>query len=537
MVRRAFLLFAVLAPLTILLLNQIFWDKSWLLFIPVGPIILLGLWDITQRRSSLRRIYPVIAHGRYLFESIRPEIQQYFVENNIDGRPFNREQRSLVYQRAKNVTDTLPFGTQRDVDRAGYEWIPHSIAAITPAEEEERVRFGGEHCDQPYFASHLNISAMSFGSLSTHAVMALNRGAKAAGCWHNTGEGGISPYHLQGGDLVWQLGTGYFGARAADGGFDVERYRTNAQRPEVKMIELKLSQGAKPGHGGILPAAKVTPEIAEIRGVPLGKDVLSPPYHKAFDSPRGLIDFCATLRRESGGKPVGFKLCIGRREEFLAICKAMLEADELPDFITVDGAEGGTGAAPLELSNRAGVPLREGLSFVDNALRGVGLRDKIRVVAAGKIITGFDLFRTRALGADVVNSARGMMMALGCIQAVRCNTNHCPVGIATQDPARVQGLDVDDKTLRVQRFHHNTIHAFLELLAACGLQSPREIEPEHVHHRVEEDEVAHLGQLYPRLDDGLLVRDPEAAPAEWQAWWQAASPDSFKPQAVPLAGV
>ncbi len=534
MVRRAFFLFALLAPLGTLAYAVIFPPILWG-FLVLGPVLALGFWDVTQKRSSLRRNYPILAHGRYLFESIRPEIQQYFVENNIDGRPFSREQRSLVYQRAKGVTDTLPFGTQRNVDQAGYEWIPHSIAAKSPAHAEQRVRFGGKECTQPYEASHLNISAMSFGSLSSHAIMALNRGAKAGGFWHNTGEGGISPHHLQGGDLVWQLGTGYFGARAADGGFDVERYRNNAQRPEVKMIELKLSQGAKPGHGGILPAAKLTPEIAEIRGVPLGADVLSPPSHTAFDSPRGLLEFIRVLRKESGGKPVGFKLCIGRREEFLGICKAMLETGILPDFISVDGAEGGTGAAPLELSNRAGVPLREGLSFVDCALRGVGLRDQIRVVAAGKVITGFDLFRARALGADVVNSARGMMLALGCIQAIACNTNHCPVGIATQNPSRVNALDVDDKTNRVASYHRNTIHAFLELIAACSLRGARSIRPEHVHHRVEEDEVVHLGELYPSLPTGALT-DPNAElPERWRAWWEAASVDSFEPETAPLS--
>jgi glutamate synthase domain-containing protein 2 len=525
-VRRIFFLFAVLAPLGIVAIAW-HWKPFWWAFLGVGPVILLGLWDVTQRRSSLRRIYPVLAHGRYLFESVRPEIQQYFVENNIDGRPFNREQRSLVYQRAKSVTDTLPFGTQRDVDRAGYEWIPHSIAARQPRDHEAKIRFGGAACEQPYEASLLNISAMSFGSLSSHAVMALNRGAQQAGCWHNTGEGGISPYHLQGGDLVWQLGTGYFGARAADGGFDAARYRENATRPEVKMIELKLSQGAKPGHGGILPAAKLTPEIAEIRGVPLGQDVLSPPGHRTFDTPRSLLEFLQVLRRESGGKPVGFKLCIGRREEFLGIGKAMLETGILPDFISVDGAEGGTGAAPLELSNRAGLPLREGLSFVHAALVGLGLRDQIRLVAAGKLITGFDLFRARALGADVVNSARGMMLALGCIQAVRCNTNHCPVGIATQEPGRVQGLDVADKAQRIRRYHHNSIHAFHELLAACGLEVPCDIGPEHVFHRVEEDEVATLRELYPLLEPGVLARSPAAAPEAWQAWWHAASADHF----------
>lgn len=534
MVRRAFFLLALLVPLGTALFALIF-PPAWWGFVILVPVIGLGMVDVTQKRSSLRRNYPVLAHGRYLFESIRPEIQQYFVENNIDGRPFSREQRSLVYQRSKGETDTLPFGTQRNVDQPGYEWIPHSIAAHEPEHAEERVRIGSEACKQPYEASHLNISAMSFGSLSSHAVMALNRGAKAGGFWHNTGEGGISPHHLQGGDLVWQLGTGYFGARADDGGFSAERYRENAARPEVKMIELKLSQGAKPGHGGILPAAKLTPEIAAIRGVPLGKDVLSPPAHTAFSTPRGLLEFIQVLRDESGGKPVGFKLCIGRREEFLSICKAMLETGIVPDFISVDGSEGGTGAAPLELSNRAGVPLREGLSFVDSALRGAGLREQICVVAAGKIITAFDIFRARALGADVVNSARGMMMALGCIQAITCNTNHCPVGIATQDPKRVIALDIDDKTRRVAGYHRNTIRAFLELIAACGLRGARSIRPEHVHHRVEEDLVVHLGELYPKLATGVLT-DPHALlPEPWQAWWNAASAESFAPEEAPLS--
>jgi glutamate synthase domain-containing protein 2 len=532
-VRRVFFLFALIAPLGTLAAAMVFPPILWLFLILV-PVIVVGIWDVSQKRSSLRRNYPILAHGRYLFESIRPEIQQYFVENNIDGRPFSREQRSLVYQRAKGVTDTLPFGTQRNVDQAGYEWIPHSIAAKATAKAEERVRFGGKECTQPYEASHLNISAMSFGSLSSHAIMALNRGAKKGGFWHNTGEGGISPHHLQGGGLVWQIGTGYFGARAADGGFDVERYRENAQRPEVKMIELKLSQGAKPGHGGILPAAKLTPEIAKIRGVPLGADVLSPPSHTEFNSPRGLLEFIQLLRKESGGKPVGFKLCIGRREEFLGICKAMLETGILPDFITVDGAEGGTGAAPLELSNRAGVPLREGLSFVDCALRGVGVREQIRIVAAGKAISGFDLFRARALGADVVNSARGMMLALGCIQAIVCNTNHCPVGIATQDPSRVKALDIDDKTNRIASYHRNTIHAFLELIAACGLRGARSIRPEHVHHRVEEDEVVNLAELYPSLPTGILKDENAILPGHWRKWWTAAQVDSFEPEATPL---
>jgi glutamate synthase domain-containing protein 2 len=525
-IRSLFLMFVFLAPLVIWGLSQ-FWAGAWWLWIVVGPMTLAGLWDLIQTRSTLRRNFPLLAYGRYFLESIRPEIQQYFVESNTNGRPFNRELRSVVYQRAKGVTDTLPFGTQRDVDAIGYEWIPHSIAALHPAEKEWRVKIGGPDCAQPYQASHLNISAMSFGSLSSAAVRALNRGAKADHFYHNTGEGGISSHHLQGGDLVWQIGTGYFGCRANDGSFDEQKFRQNAVRPEVKMIEIKISQGAKPGHGGILPAAKLTPEIAEIRGVPLGHDVLSPPTHSAFDNPKGLLEFVARLRKASDGKPIGFKLCIGHRSEFLGICKAMLETGIRPDFITVDGGEGGTGAAPLELSNRAGLPMREGLSFVHHALRGAGLREHIRLIAAGKVVTAFDLFRTLALGADLCNSARGMMLALGCIQAIRCNTNHCPVGVATQNKSLVNGLDIADKSKRVERFHHHTIHAFLELIAAAGLKNSREITAQHVFHRIDQSTVVDLNGLYPKLEWGVLANSLEDAPKDWINRWQAASADQF----------
>jgi glutamate synthase domain-containing protein 2 len=525
-IRNLFLVFVVLAPLAIWGLSQ-FWAAAWWLWIIVGPMILAGLLDLIQTRSTLRRNFPLLAYGRYFFESIRPEIQQYFVESNTNGRPFSREMRSVVYQRAKGVTDTLPFGTQHDVNAAGYQWIPHSIAALHPVAEEWRVKIGGPECSHPYHASHLNISAMSFGSLSSHAVRALNLGAKADSFYHNTGEGGISEHHLQGGDLVWQIGTGYFGCRSKDGLFDEQKFRQNATRPEVKMIEIKISQGAKPGHGGILPAAKLTPEIAAIRGVPMGQDVLSPPTHSAFTSPRNLCEFVARLREFSGGKPIGFKLCIGRRREFLGICKAMVETGILPDFITVDGGEGGTGAAPLELSNRAGLPMREGLSFVHQALRGAGLRKDIRLIAAGKVITAFDIFRTMALGADLCNSARGMMLALGCIQAIRCNTNLCPVGVATQKRSLVQGLDITDKAKRVERYHHYTIQAFLELIAAAGLKNSRQITAHHVFHRIDQTTVVDLAGLYPPLEERVLVDRPQEAPESWGNCWNAASAGTF----------
>ena len=386
---------------------------------------------------------------------MRPEIQQYFVESDTSGTPIAREFRSLVYQRAKKARDTRPFGTIFDVTRPGYEWLNHSLVPKHPTKFDPRIKFGGERCAKPYMASPLNISAMSYGALSANAIRALNKGAKIGGFAHNTGEGSLSPYHLEpGGDIIWQIGTGYFGCRTKEGGFDADLFKKNASRESVRMIEIKLSQGAKPGHGGILPAAKLTQEIADIRHVPMGEDVVSPPGHSAFSTPLELLDFIEKLRELSGGKPVGFKLCIGRRDEFLAICKAMLETGKVPDFITVDGGEGGTGAAPTEMTNSVGTPLKDALVFVNQALIGVGLRDEIRLIASGKILTAFHLLRIIALGADTANSARGMMMALGCIQARSCNTDRCPTGIATTDPSRSKGLVVSDKAQRVANFQH-----------------------------------------------------------------------------------
>lgn len=486
----------------------------------VLPLVAVGYADLLQKKQTIRRNFPVIGNFRYLFELIRPEINQYFVESNIDGKPFSRERRSLIYQRSKGVTDTVPFGTQQDVYAANYEWVNHSIAPKPTLKEEPRVRIGGKDCKQPYEASIFNVSAMSYGSLSRTAVLALNKGAKLGGFYHNTGEGGLSPYHLEpGGDLVWQIGTGYFSARGPDGKFSEEEFRKRANHPQVKMIEIKLSQGAKPGHGGILPASKVTKEISEIRGVPMGEDVLSPPGHTAFDSPDGLLRFVKRLRDLSGGKPVGFKLCVGKRREFFAIVKAMLATGILPDFITVDGGEGGTGAAPLEFSNSVGTPLSEGLVFVHNALVGAGVRDEIRLVASGHVTTGFALLSKMALGADLCNSARGMMFALGCIQALRCNNNTCPTGVATQDPALYKGLDVGDKSARVAHFHRSTVHSFLEVLAAAGLAHPRDIRPWHVQRRISTSEVRHYGELFDFLAPGALLTNPP--PSYARAWNQA----------------
>jgi len=521
-----FFTLAVMVPLAIGI-AAIWWPAVLWLFVPVGPVILLGLRDVTQRKHALMRIYPVIGHGRYLMEFVRPEIQQYFVESNINGRPFSREFRSIIYQRAKGDLDTRAFGTQRDVNRVGYEWMHHSLAPLPVAEVEPRVKVGGADCRQPYEASHLNISAMSFGSLSRNAILALNEGARIGGFSHNTGEGGLSRYHLQpGGDIVWQIGTGYFGCRDRDGHFDPQQFEERSQQAAVKMIEIKLSQGAKPAHGGILPKEKVTPEIAEIRGVPLGHDVISPPAHSAFSGPLGLLEFVARLREMSGGKPVGFKLCIGFRAEFLAICKAMLQTNILPDFITVDGAEGGTGAAPLELTNSVGMPMRDGLRFVHNSLRGTGLRNRIRIIAAGKIVTAFHMFRTMALGADLCNAARPMMLALGCIQARRCNTNTCPVGIATQDPARYQGVNVQDKAHRVAEYHRATIRAFLELLAGSGLRNAAEIDEHQVLRRIDPFTIKHFDEIYPELGEGVLL-DEASVPDWWRSYWNEASTDQW----------
>ncbi len=524
--RQKFVVFAIASPLLVLLGSMLWKPVLWLLLVLI-PIILIGIIDMRQTRHSIRRLYPFLGRFRYMLEAVRPEIQQYFVESDTNGTPVSREFRSLVYQRAKGDRDTRPFGTIFDVDRNGYEWINHSMNPKHSISTDSRIKFGGDDCKKPYLASPLNISAMSFGSLSSNAIKALNKGAKLGGFAHNTGEGSISPYHLEhGGDLIWQIGTGYFGCRAEDGNFDPEQFTTNATRDEVKMIEIKLSQGAKPGHGGILPAAKLTKEIADIRGVPMGKDVLSPPSHTAFNNPIEMMQFIARLRELSGGRPVGIKFCLGSRSEMLAICKAMLETGIAPDFITVDGGEGGTGAAPTEMTNSVGTPLKDGLIAVNNALIGCGLRDKVRIIAAGKIFSAFHLIRAVALGADTVNSARGMMLALGCIQSRTCNTDHCPTGIATQNPNRAMALDVTDKGQRVANFHHETVTNLAELIAAAGLNSLEELMPCNINRRVDGTDVRTYEDLYPTLDEGSLLED-STRPEAWEKDWQRASAASW----------
>lgn len=435
----------------------------------------LGLYDVLQKSHAILRNFPVVGHFRYLLESISPEIQQYFIESNTSGRPFNRNLRALAYRRAKGVNDTHPFGTQRDINMEDYVALRHSIYAKKPSKEDLRVVVGGPDCVQPYSASILNISAMSFGSLSAQAVMALNQGAKKGNFFHNTGEGGISKHHLQGGDICWQIGTGYFGCRNENGEFDEGKFQEKAAWPQIRLIELKISQGAKPGHGGVLPGVKNTQEIAEIRGVVAGTTIESPPSHSAFSDPKGLVHFIQKLRKLSGGKPVGFKLCIGKTEEFEAICQKMVEEGIYPDFITIDGAEGGTGAAPLEFSDSVGLPLEPALIFARLTLEKYMIKDKIRLIASGKALSAFSIVKNLALGADMCNSARGFMFSLGCIQALRCNTNSCPTGVATQDKHLSKGLVVSDKSERVYNFHKNTVHAVKELLGATGHQHTSEL--------------------------------------------------------------
>jgi len=491
-----------------------------------GAVAALGTVDLLQTRSTLRRNYPVLAHFRYGLESIGPEMRQYFIEADTAEVPFSRQQRALVYQRSKSVNDVRPFGSQVDVYGLDYEWINHSLAPTAHVAHDFRVTIG-ENTAHPYAASVFNISAMSFGSLSANAIRALNQGAKLGGFYHDTGEGSISPYHREnGGDLVWEIGSGYFGCRDERGLFSEERFVANARDEQVKMIEIKLSQGAKPGHGGVLPAAKVSAEISATRGVPMGQDCVSPAAHTAFDSPLGLLQFVARLRELSGGKPVGFKLAIGHPWEWFGIAKAMHESGLLPDFVVVDGAEGGTGAAPAEFIDHVGVPMHEALMLVHNTLVGLELRDKIRVGAAGRITSAFDIARTLAMGADWCNAARGYMFALGCIQAQSCHTDRCPTGVATQDPSRWSKLDVPDKSARVFHFHENTLKALRDLLCAAGLRHTSEIGPEHILRRVTPTEVRSLGALYNFLAPGdLLGKIP--AHAVFQSFWAGARSDSF----------
>ncbi|MCB0589321.1 MAG: FMN-binding glutamate synthase family protein, partial [Phaeodactylibacter sp.] len=520
--RNEFILFSIFSSVAVAALALFVWPPFWWAFLLLGPIILLGSYDMVQSRHTIMRNFPILGRGRYWMEELRPKLYQYFVEGDTEGRPFSRIFRSVIYQRAKRELDTTPFGTQLDVYEEGYEWMNHSIAAIDfdELDHDPRILVGGPQCRKPYSASILNVSAMSFGSLSKNAVMALNGGARIGGFAHNTGEGGISSYHkMHGGGLIYQVGTGYFGCRTADGGFSAEKFAELTADDAVKMIELKLSQGAKPGHGGILPARKNTPEIAAIRGVKPYEAVLSPPYHKAFRTPVGLLEFIQQMRELSGGKPIGFKLCLGHRTEFIAICKAMLQTEIYPDFITVDGGEGGTGAAPLEFSNSVGMPFKEGLATVYDALVGFGLKDKIKIFTSGKISTGFHIFRAMAIGADACYSARAMMMALGCIQALECNKNTCPTGVTTQNPELMRGLVVADKKQRVANFHHETVKGFVELMGAAGIRSTSQITRDFIYRRVSMSESRSYGELFPYIPAFCLLNE-DTVPASWKRDWR-----------------
>lgn len=527
--RKAFVaLAAFLVTATVMI--SLAWPPFFWAFIFVGPFVILGIYDLYQPKHSIVRNYPVFGRLRYFAEDLRPKVYQYFVESDTNGKPFSRLSRSLIYQRAKKETDTIPFGTQLDVYENGYEWLSHSIAAISHHELEPnpRVIIGGPDCTQPYAASIFNISAMSFGSLSENAIRALNGGAFMGNFAHNTGEGGISDYHLaEKGDLIWQIGTGYFGCRHHDGTFNDEAFAQRSKMEQVKMIDIKLSQGAKPGHGGILPAQKVTPEIARIRLVKEGYDVLSPPSHSAFSTPLELMDFVKKLRTLSGGKPVGIKLCIGRKSEFFAICKAMVKTGIYVDFVTVDGGEGGTGASPQEFSNAVGMPLREAIAFVYDVLTGFGLKKHIKIMASGKVVSGFDLIKNIALGADLCNSARGMMFALGCIQALECNTNTCPTGVATQDPSLMKGLVVEDKKTRVFNYHRLTVASAIELLGAAGLRHPYQLTRAYINRRISPNVMQSYIETFPYIPEGSLLKTPY--PTKYELGMALSTSKSFAP--------
>jgi glutamate synthase domain-containing protein 2 len=502
------------------------WSPWWWGFTVILVILAaLAVYDVVQRKHAVLRNYPVVGHVRYLLERIRPELQQYFIERNYDGRPYDRDTRSVIYERAKGVHGEQAFGTERKVNDVGYEWVLHSSAPGEPDKQQPRVRVGGPDCTKPYDMALLNVSAMSFGALSANALRALNAGAARGGFAHDTGEGGLTPYHLEnGGDLIWEVGSGYFGARRKDGEFDPGLFAEKAAHDQVKCVSLKLSQGAKPGLGGVLPAKKVTKEIAQARGVPQGEKCVSPAAHKVFHTPRELVRFIATMRELADGKPTGFKLCVGYRHELLAICKAMVDEQITPDFIVIDGAEGGTGAAPLEYEDHVGTPLTEGLIMVHNALVGTGLRDRIKLGASGKVATGIDIVKRLAQGADYTNAARAMMMAAGCIQAQKCHTNQCPVGVATQDPRRARALDVADKTERVFRYQQATVAQAQQVIASLGLAGPQEVHPAMLFRRIDQVRTATYAELYDWLAPGELLAEP---PQGWAGDWAAARPDTF----------
>ncbi len=521
------LIFYALSHIAITALLIPAYHPSYFIIIPTLLFILIGIYNTLSHHNILRN-YPLIGYFRYLFEFIRPEIQQYFVATNLSGRPYPREIRSLIYARAKGDIQSHPFGTEHDITEPHFQYLSHSLSPCVPNAAAHRVLIGAAQCTQPYGASRINISGMSFGALSKHAVLAMNLGAKQGQFAQNTGEGGLNPYHLtHGADLIWQIGTGYFGIRTAEGEFDLDAFIEKAQHPAVKMIEIKLSQGAKPGHGGILPANKITPEIAATRGIPLGQDCVSPPAHSTFDSPEALLHWMALLRQHSGGKPVGFKLCLGKIDEFMGLCKAMLKTGQTPDFITIDGAEGGTGAAPLEFTNRLGQPLYRSLHAVNQCLIGCHLKDKITLIASGKIATAFDIIKAWALGADLINMARPMMFSIGCIQAMRCHTNDCPTGVATQSRQRQKAVVVKEKAQRVAQFQKATLSAAFELLGAMGIDEPSLLGPHHISQHIDHMNAVTLDTLLDKIPPGALTVSPPQIAPHLLAAWEASSAAHF----------
>jgi len=507
------------------------WYGPWwlLLLVPGLPVAALGLHDAVQHHSTLLANYPVATRFRWLALDLRPFFRAYMVEDDEEGKPYSYEARQLVYDRAKSASSTHPFGTELDVYSSEYGWVSHSMAPAANPDKRPRVNVGTEQVASPYSASVFNISAMSFGALSARAIESLNLGARHGGFYHDTGEGGISPYHLKhGGDLVWELGSGYFGARDGNGRFDPDLFAEQSRRDSVRMTEIKLSQGAKPGHGGLLPGAKVTPEIAETRKVPAYENCLSPRGHSAFSTPVEMLEFAARMRELSGGKPVGIKFCVGQVHEVMAVMKAMLESGILLDFIVVDGAEGGTGAAPLELSNRVGMPLLDGLIVVRNALVGTGLKRHVRLAASGKVYSGANLAQNLAIGADWCNAARAFLFSIGCIQAQRCHTGTCPTGITTQDKARQRGLDPDVQARRAANFQAATLEALMEIVAAAGLEHPGDLQPHHVHHRIGASKSLPLDQIWDFLPENALLDAPQET--LYASWWEAADPHSFRPR-------
>lgn len=500
--------------------------NGWLIIIGLVGVG-VGIYDITQDHHAVLRNYPISGHIRYLLETFRPELRQYLIEDDQVAVPFSRQQRALAYQRAKNVSDTNAFGTLEDLYQSGKEWFLQSAVAHPLKETNFRINVGGERCQQPYSISVFNISAMSFGSLSAAAIEALNQGAKLGGFAHDTGEGAISPYHKKhGGDLIWELGTGYFGCRDENGNFSPEKFAERSRIEQVKMVEIKLSQGAKPGKGGVLPKEKITAEIAETRDVPMDVDCVSPASHTAFSTPREMVRFWQQLRELSGGKPVGFKLCVGQPWQFMAIVKAMIEENNYPDFIVIDGAEGGTGAAPVEFMDNVGMPLLDGFLLVHNTLVGAGIRDKIKLGVSGKIISAFDIARMLALGADWCNSARGFMFAVGCIQSRACHTNKCPTGVATQDPYRQRALDIPDKSQRVYNFHKNTLKSLASIVGAVGLNHPKDLHAYHIARRLENGQIKLLSKFYYFMETQQLLTLSAKADI-FNQMWVMANPDSF----------